>query len=296
MSEEENIMKSFTERYAWRSEREVISFFVSYVAKTNLINLGKAGMSKSHCTSTLAETLTLPDVVTAVGHKSPMNLFEYMCRNKDKHIIFDEGASILLSPEAISSLLLPALFGEKKISWQDQSCDFEGNIVINTNSLPKNQNIKALEDRCITNRIYFSPQDLFVKWIMSQNDKNKLSETEISHVRDTLIEGRRLGLEGLPELDEVDKQAIYSWIGKGIASMRVPTRLFTIARVLKYLYGDIIYIGLFIKTPDILEQIATSTLARRDKIKEIATAKGCTTRHALRLLKDYETDICPTIS
>jgi hypothetical protein len=153
-----------------------------------VINQGRGGLSKSHCSTRLARTLHLATedvdtqgnytspVVVFNGRQSPLGFYQFLNRYRDRVIIFDDITSFRKDQMG----MLKDICGESHITaWQTynspyDSFEFTGSVIINSNTEVHkyNQDLDAIRTRAYVSDFYLRPLELARKrklyWMQKQ--------------------------------------------------------------------------------------------------------------------------------
>lgn len=164
---------------------EMLQHYVKMVAKgyyDSLIVTGKAGIGKSY---NIINTLKRNNInyIYHSGFKTPLALYNFLYKYKDKLIIFDDTEGIMNNNIAMS-LLNSALWvsnDEKIISWESstnklnapQSFVFEGKIIFICNRIPRNN--VAMRSRCIVYNLNFTHDEIISIMRKIAQKRNKLN-------------------------------------------------------------------------------------------------------------------------
>jgi len=255
--------------YSPHCEKWTLSTLMAIQQKMNIINLSKAGYSKTRCTKELLDLLKI-DYKLISGHISEKGLYLALC--EDKLTIIDESAS-MLSDRTIINMLLSALWS-KHIQWITndgiQEHQFDGNIIFNSNYLPNTPFIEALKDRVIFNEIKLNSSQIEEK-IKSNYKPNKKIWREI--------------LEKLKsEQNEPDSEEVYPYV-KNPKSVRALWKLKKIVKLSIALVGDYSLIKFFVDDDEVWN-IINSDLKNKDKVKKISEIKKIGIRQAQKIIKN----------
>jgi hypothetical protein len=146
------------------TEKYTISTLLAVAFKHSIINYSEAGTSKSRSTIELLNLLNIPYNVIS-GHQTPKRFYLTLRALNGSLIIIDESAELLSNSE-IRNLLLPALQKEV-VRWETdkEQDEFESSstIIFNTNHLPNTAIMRAVADRCFTNILQLSPENVIYK-------------------------------------------------------------------------------------------------------------------------------------
>ena len=134
----------------------------------SLVLIGEGGIGKSFSVFKKLNEMGYKlgqDYVYLSTYTTPLALYNFIFKNRDKVIIFDDVDNILNSPEQVS-ILKSALWnstGYRTICWNSTSekleaperFEFTGSVIICLNELPKSKSIQALLTRSIVQEISF---------------------------------------------------------------------------------------------------------------------------------------------
>lgn len=227
-------IKSEVTRFSPHSEVLTYSTLLAINQNMSVINLSRGGLGKSYCSTEPIKLMEIDHEVIA-GHITPYGFYGVL--EEDLLTILDESAMILRNKK-ILDMLLSALW-TKKIYWKSNILDeehvFEGNIIFNTNSLPRGQMMEALKDRLIFNHFKLNAKQIMVK-IKSMDDYSP----DMSIWKEIK---KRIN-QNKSALDENDKKVIMEMI-RNPKSVRAKIRLEKIGRFSKNLVGDLSLLPFF---------------------------------------------------
>lgn len=162
--------------------------------KLHCINSGQAGIGKSRSTVELANALELPFIKVVSGHITPKAFFQLLQSHPEDTIIVDESATELANPETLT-LLRSALFG-RKVTWasndSEETIEFRGNIILNTNKLPRSIDSTAVLDRCLTTITHLTVKQLIQKMRQASetNDSSTTKQAFVSNLKKVVLAAR----------------------------------------------------------------------------------------------------------
>jgi hypothetical protein len=263
--------------YGEGMERVILSTLIAVHQGMNVINLGPPGQGKSFCTRTLCDMLKIKYTLVA-GHKTPREFFEVF-RNEGL-VIIDESATLVREPK-IMDMLLSALW-DGQVEWSShrnqERITFTGQIIFNTNSIPNNEFMRALKDRCIFNNITLSSSQL--KKIAFK--ENKDFSKEWNAIGDRLNKDAELTKNELVRIRDIIQDL-------QLKSLRTPIQITKIASFLKMIFGDIDKISLFVDGGDeVYSVVLNKNIKDSEKVKKIATLKNVTDRQARNIFNKYK--------
>lgn len=141
------------------AERLTLSTLLSVNQNMSVINVGEGGLGKSRATIELLEQADIPFVKIA-GRITAHEFFGVL--RDGGRVVLDESAETLRD-KTILDMLLSALWSGDvmwKTKYQNKKIKFQGTIMFNTNSLPRNAFMDALRDRVIFNEHEMTPQQI----------------------------------------------------------------------------------------------------------------------------------------
>lgn len=262
-------------KHSPHTEQLVISTLMAVKYNINIINKGSAGLGKSYGTVELLRYLDIPFELIS-GHITPRALFDIL--KKDRLTIIDESATLIQSYECVNMLLGSLWSG--LVIWknnrEEETHQFKGCIIFNTNSLMKNEFVEALKDRCIVNNIELNSEQINEK-IKSSLDYKPNNQIWLKI---------RENLKNDYNLSKKDLDTLFGLIsGFKVKSMRDFWKLKHIAMFSKIFMGDFSLINYFFKK-DPLNEILNSNLKKSVKIKELSKVTGKSIRFYQRKFKE----------
>ncbi len=148
----------------------------------SLLLLGQAGVGKSYNVTKILSDIKA-DYIYKSGFTSPLALYKFLYENRHSGLtlVFDDIYGILDTNQAVS-LMLQATYensGKRIISWETtkdlkgipNEFEFEANIILITNKLPKRLSSSLIDSRCLTYEYKFSNDEII--GIMEEISKQK---------------------------------------------------------------------------------------------------------------------------
>jgi len=146
-----------TELYTW-----LTVFHLCGKNKFNVLNHSTSpGLGKSHGSKNLieflwkngTEELHKNNIHLMIGKFTPKRFYQELKDFKEAHIVIDESSNLLRSQDIVD-MLKDALYSGN-VGWKttrdddhDDDFKFSGSLIFNTNSFGKNNDVRAIRDRC----------------------------------------------------------------------------------------------------------------------------------------------------
>ena len=259
--------------YAPHTERLVISTLTAISQRINIINIGEKGHSKTYCTKHLLDLLEIP-YNEIKGHITPKRFYTLLKHYNGTIILIDESANMLTDME-IRNLLL-AVLNKEEVWWLDDSFKAESVIIFNSNYIQNNPTMRAVMDRCITNHIKLTQEQLKNKLRSARTYKPNKEIWE--QIKNNLFRKLCLNQKSLNVIDKVLQIST-------IESLRDKWRFENIALLSLKLLNNLSLLQFFTKI-DTLDLINELQISRANKTKLVAKVLNKSLRTAQRKMKE----------
>lgn len=143
-------------------ERITLSTLLGIYEKIDVINLGLSGFGKTRSSADLLRMLNHPFYLLR-GNTTPRAFFDLVEEaSKFDTVVIDESSNLLRNPRNLNTLL--SMFDKVPIVWASKGrkevIEFNSNVILNTNSLPKSEDFEAIRTRCVVNSIDIMPHEM----------------------------------------------------------------------------------------------------------------------------------------